>query len=169
MPATRCEKFAHSLVAAGTDLDRTNQGLLMRLMGLPDDGRLAPGQLSPRKEKAQTLNALVQRLRQLANRQPVLFLVEDWHRIDPTSEELIGLVVEQLKDSTVLLVVTFRPDYAPPWGNPTHLTRLTMPRLGRRHCTALVEAMTDGRALPPELLGEIVAKADGMPLFAGRS
>ena len=103
MPATRCEKFAHSLVAAGTDLDRTNQGLLMRLMGLPDDGRLAPGQLSPRKEKAQTLNALVQRLRQLANRQPVLFLVEDGHRIDPTSEELIGLVVEQLKDSTVLL------------------------------------------------------------------
>jgi predicted ATPase len=73
--------------------------------------------------------------------------------------------VDRSKDSRVLLVVTFRPRYTPPWGNPGHLTRLTMPRLGRRQCAALVEAVTEGKRLPSELVDEIVAKTDGIPLF----
>ncbi len=95
----------------------------------------------------------------------MLLLIEDAHWIDPTTEQLIGLTIEQSRDARLLVIITCRPEYAPPWGNHANLTRLALNRLGHRQSAELVAAVTGGRVLPAEVLAEIIAKTDGIPLF----
>ena len=149
---------------AGT-LPSTSLGALLRVMGLPDDGHAPANKQTPQQEKAHALRALVEMLRQLSLQQPVLMLVEDAHWIDPTTEELIALAVDQLRDSRVLTMITCRPEYSPSWGSPAQWTRLTLIRLGQRQCAALIDAVALGKALPAEVQAEIIRKTDGVPLF----
>jgi class 3 adenylate cyclase/tetratricopeptide (TPR) repeat protein len=151
------------LVRFAGELPDEQLGALLRLLGLPDGGR--PPSAAPHEEKTRTFQALWQLLQRLAEQQPVLYLVEDAHWIDPTTEELIGQTIERLRDARVLMVVTARPEYQPGWGNPAHVTLLRLNRLGQRHCVALVGAVTRGKPLPAEVLAEIVRKTDGVPLF----
>jgi class 3 adenylate cyclase len=162
--AQRCQKLER-LTGPDMDLSPQSHGQLMRLMGAPDGGRLAPAGENPQQEKAQTLQAPIDLLRALARDLPVLLLIEDAHWIDPTSEELVGLTIEQSRDTRLLVLVTYRPEYTPPWGNHANLTRLALNRLGQRQCAELVAAVTGGRPLPAEVLAEIVLKTDGIPLF----
>ena len=92
----------------------------------------------------------------------MLLLIEDAHWIDPTTEELVGLTIEQSRNTRLLVIVSCRPEYAPPWGNHANLTRLALNRLGQRQCAELVAAVTGGRPLPPEVLAEIVLKTDDL-------
>jgi class 3 adenylate cyclase/tetratricopeptide (TPR) repeat protein len=163
-PEQRGQKLEH-LTGPDMDLSPQSHGQLMRLMGAPDGGRLAPVGEKPQQEKAQTLQAPIDLLRSLARHLPVLLLIEDAHWIDPTSEELVGLTIEQSRDARLLVLVTCRPEYTPPWGNHANLTRLALNRLGQRQCAELVGAVTGGRPLPAEVLAEIVLKTDGIPLF----
>ena len=141
-------------------------GYLLRAMGLPDGGRIPPsGGDSPMRENAQLLQAPIDLLRGLSRHRPVLLLIEDAHWIDPTTEQLVAQSIEQLVDARVLILITCRPEYAPSWGNPAHLTRLTLNRLGHKQSSALVAAVTGGKPLPPEVLAEIIRKTDGIPLF----
>jgi tetratricopeptide (TPR) repeat protein len=156
--ADKLERLAGALPA-------TSLGCLLRLMGLPDGGRSSPGGASPQEEKAHTLEALIDLLRRLSEQQPVLFLVEDAHWIDPSTEELIAQVAERVRDAHVLMLVTSRLEYAPSWGNVSQLTRHSLNRLSHSQCTALVSAVTPGKALPAEVLDEIIRKTDGIPLF----
>jgi len=149
---------------AGTGLGPVEVGRLQKLLGLPDGGRL-PAAESPQQEKAATLSALVDGVAGLAARQPVLLLLEDAHWIDPTTEELLGQAIEQLREARVLILVTCRPEYAPSWGNPAHLTRLTLNRLGLRQSAALIRSVAHGKALPAAVVDEIVRKTDGIALF----
>ena len=87
------------------------------------------------------------------------------HWVDPTTLELFDLVVERLQRLPALLVVTFRPEFRPPWTGHAHVTPLTLNRLSRRHAAAMVEQVTGGKALPAEVLDQIIAKTDGVPLF----
>ena len=82
-------------------------------MGLPDGGRSPTGGASPQEEKVHTLEALIELLQRLSEQQPVLFLVEDAHWIDPTTEELIAQMAQRVHDTRVLLLVTCRPEYTP--------------------------------------------------------
>jgi predicted ATPase/class 3 adenylate cyclase len=126
---------------------------------------LPPLNLSPARRKGRTLELLVAEVGALARRQPVLVQIEDVHWIDPTTLEYIGLLIAALRDWPVLLILAFRPEFKPAWAESAAVTRLSLARLDRQHSTAMVARLTEGQALPAELLDEIVAKADGVPLF----
>ena len=116
-------------------------------------------------QKRRTLQALVDQLAGLAAQQPVLALYEDVHWIDPSTLELLGLVIERIRQLPVLVLITFRPEFQPPWTGQAHVTTLTMSRLGRRQGADLVARVTGDKPLPAEIVEQIVARTDGVPLF----
>lgn len=138
--------------------------LFAALLSLPAD-RWAPLNLSPQKQKEKTLEALIGRIEALAERGPVLMVVEDVHWIDPTSQELLQLLVPEVHRRPVLLIVTHRPEYVRAWEGMGHVTTMTLNRLGRSQGAALVDAVAKGRALPAAVVDEILARTDGVPLF----
>ncbi len=139
--------------------------LLAALLSVPIDGRYPVLDMTPQQQMAKTLTAVTDRLADLSAAEAVLVLFEDVHWIDPTTSELLELIVERVRDLPVLVVLTYRPDYAPPWRADSHLTALTLNRLTARQSAAMVAAVASGRALPAEVLDRIVAKSDGVPLF----
>jgi class 3 adenylate cyclase/tetratricopeptide (TPR) repeat protein len=163
-PELRGEKLGRMM---GEEMDASSSayGQLLRLMGAPVGDRLPPPSDNPKHEMAQLLQAPVDLLRNLSRQLPVLLLIEDAHWIDPTTEQLNVLTVEMSRDLRILVVMTARPEYVPPWGALANLTRLALNRLGQRQCAELVDAVTGGRTLPPEVLAEIILKTDGIPLF----
>jgi predicted ATPase len=121
--------------------------------------------LSPQKQKDKTLEALADQVEALARREPVLMVFEDAHWIDPTSQESLDVLVPRLQALPILLVITYRTEYAPHWTEQAHITTLGLSRLGRRLGAELVARLTRGKALPQEVLDQIVAHTDGVPLF----
>lgn len=140
-------------------------GALLRTMGLHDAEHASENVQSPQHQKTQTLRALVELLRASATRHPILLLVEDAHWIDPTTEELLALLFDQLRGSRLLTLVTCRPEYTAAFGSPAHMTRHTLNRLGQRQSAALIDAVALGKSLPAEVQAEILRKTDGVPLF----
>ncbi|MEP7343811.1 MAG: AAA family ATPase [Gemmatimonadaceae bacterium] len=138
--------------------------LIAALLSLPTE-RYPPLALSPQQRKERTLEVLVGQVEALSRRQPVLMVFEDAHWIDPTSQEALDVLVPQVQALSVLLVVTYRPEYTPRWAQQPHVTVLGLSRLGRRQGVELVAKVTGGRALPAEVLEQIVAHTDGVPLF----
>jgi class 3 adenylate cyclase/tetratricopeptide (TPR) repeat protein len=124
-----------------------------------------PLNLSPQKQKDKTLEALAHQVEALAQRQPVLMIYEDAHWIDPTSQEALDLLVPRLQRLPVLLILTYRPEYSPRWGEQAHVTALGLNRLGRRQGAELVSKLSGGKALPQEVLDQILVHTDGVPLF----
>src|ERR671927_19400 len=102
----------------------------------------------------------------MAHQSPVLMVWEDVHWIDPTSRELLDLIVGRVQSLPVLLVITFRPEFAPPWVGQAHVTLLPLARLSRRDNAALVAWVAGDQSLPTELLDQLVTRSDGVPLFA---
>jgi predicted ATPase len=92
-------------------------------------------------------------------------LFEDVHWIDPTSRELLDLTVDLMRRLPALLVITFRPEFQPPWSGPAHITSLGLNRLGKRDGGALVHSLANNAALTADIVAEIVERADGVPLF----
>ncbi len=136
--------------------------LLGPALGLQD---AAPSDAAPAGSKAETLALLQDLLLAPAADEPLCILVEDAHWVDPTTQELLGLLIDRLGDRRVLLLITHRPEFTPPWGTPAHLTRLTINRLSARACAGLIGDLARGKAMPEEVVRQIVAKADGVPLF----
>jgi class 3 adenylate cyclase/predicted ATPase len=139
--------------------------LLADLLSLPAPERFSLPNLSPQRKRERTLEALTNQLEGLARQQPVLAVFEDAHWIDPTSRELLDLVIERARTLPVLLIVTFRPEFQPPWTGQPQVTMLTLNRLDRRGRTALVAQIAGGKALPGEVVAQIVDRTDGVPLF----
>src|SRR5262249_4391203 len=111
------------------------------------------------------LEALIRQLTSLAHQQPVLIVFEDAHWIDPTSRDLLDLTVERIRHLSVLLIVTFRPEFQPPWIGQPRVTMLPINRLDRVEGTVLVRQFGDGKALPDEVVAQIIDRTDGVPLF----
>jgi class 3 adenylate cyclase len=139
--------------------------LLAALLAIPTDGRYPPLDLPPQRMKQRTLEILVEQVAGLASQQPVLAVYEDVHWIDPSTLELLGLIVERVQRLRALVVITFRPEFSPPWLRPAHVTQLSLSRLTRRHGAAVALGVSGGKVLPPEVLDQIVARTDGVPLF----
>jgi class 3 adenylate cyclase/predicted ATPase len=139
--------------------------LIADLMSLRNSGRHPLPNLSPQRKKERTLEALVRQLEGLARRQPVMVVFEDAHWIDPTSRELLDLTIERLRTLPVLLIVTFRPEFQPPWTDQPQVTTLALNRLDRRDRTILIEQIAGGKALPVGVVAQIVDRTDGVPLF----
>ena len=139
--------------------------LLATLFGVPTGERYPALTLTPEVQKRRTLQALADQVAGLAAQQPVLALHEDVHWIDPSTLELLGLVIERIQRLPVLMLVTFRPEFQPPWTGQAHVTTLTMSRLGRRQGADLVTRVAGNKPLPAEIVEQIVARTDGVPLF----
>ena len=140
--------------------------LFASMLSLEAGDRYSALNMSPQKQKEETLQALADQGAALSEQQPVLMIFEDAHWIDPTSQEMLDLMVPQIADMRVLMVVTYRPEYEAPWSQGlAHLTNLSLNRLGRKQASGMVARITRGRSLPDEVLDLIVAKTDGVPLF----
>jgi class 3 adenylate cyclase/tetratricopeptide (TPR) repeat protein len=159
------EKFAKlETLLARADADRVLLPLANLLSLSPSDRYRIP-ELSPQKRKEMTLAALLTQLNGLAARQPVFVIVEDVHWADPTSLELLTMTLEQVSRLRVLLLITARPEFTPPWPGHAHVTTISLTRLNRRNGAALVERVTAGKTLPEEVMDQILARTDGVPLF----
>jgi class 3 adenylate cyclase/tetratricopeptide (TPR) repeat protein len=163
-PAEKIAKLEALLAQSSTDLNRS-VAFLANLLSLPPNGRYHLPDLTPQKRKEQTLCMLLAQLEGLARSKPVLMIFEDAHWIDPTSLELLGFVVRRIPQLRVLLLITARPEFAPPWPGHAHMTTLALTRLNRRHGAAIIERVTGGKTLPEEVMDQILARTDGVPLF----
>ena len=161
-PAEKFAKLEALLVRA--DADRVLLPLA-NLLSLPPSDRYRIPELSPQKRKEMTLAAFLTQLNRLAARQPVFVIVEDVHWADPTSLELLTMTLEQLPRLRVLLLITARPEFTPPWPGHAHATTVSLTRLNRRNGAALIERVTAGKTLPEEVMDQILARTDGVPLF----
>jgi class 3 adenylate cyclase/predicted ATPase len=140
--------------------------LLAVLLAVPlPEGSYAARTLPPQQQRQQTLDALVAWLLAEAERQPVLVVWEDLQWADPSTLELLGVLLGQTPTVPMLTVLTFRPVFVPPWPSRSHLTPLTLNRLERLQVEALITHLAGGKALPAEVMAHIVAKTDGVPLF----
>jgi predicted ATPase/class 3 adenylate cyclase len=163
-PEQKLRKLEGFLVQYGLPLAEAVP-LFAALLSLPLTDDYAPLTLSPERQKQQTLQALLTILLRIAAQQPVLFIMEDLHWVDPTTLEFLGLLVDQGPTARLLTLLTFRPDFSPPWTGRAHLTQMTLPRLPRRQAVEMTGRVAHGKALPPEVVAQVVAKTDGVPLF----
>jgi class 3 adenylate cyclase len=152
-PATRLEKL-EALLARAAPPDE-DVAFLADLLSLPGSERYPLPDLSPQRKKERTLEALIRQLEGLAHRQHVVIVLEDAHWIDPTSGELLDLIVERVRSLPALLIVTFRPEFQPPWTGQPQVTMLALNRLDRRDRTALAVQIAGGKALPDEVAAQI--------------
>jgi predicted ATPase len=100
-----------------------------------------------------------------AERQPMLLVHEDLHWADPSTLEIIGMLVEQVPTVPMLIVLIYRPQFVPPWPNRSHMTPITLNRLERPQVEAMITQLGGGKALPAEVVQHIVARTDGVPLY----
>jgi predicted ATPase len=129
------------------------------------DNRYHSLTLSPQRQRQKTLETLVAILLELAERQPVLFIVEDLHWTDPTTRELLNLLIDQTPTASMLVLLTCRPHFQPAWHHRSYITEITVNHLSHAQVERIVTGMTDGKTLPQEVLQQIIAKTDGVPLF----
>src|SRR5438270_904736 len=101
----------------------------------------------------------------IAAQQPVLFVMEDLHWVDPSTLEFLSLLVDQGPTAHILVLCTFRPDFSPPWTGRSHLAQVTVHRLPRRQAVEVIRQVAHRKTLPPQVIEQIVAKTDGVPLF----
>jgi predicted ATPase len=139
--------------------------LIADLLSLPASERHKLPNLSPQRKKEKTLEALIRQLEGLARQQPIAMVFEDAHWIDRTSRELLDLTIDRVRSLPVLLIVTFRPEFQPPWTGQPQVTMLALNRLDRHDRTALVEQVAGGKSLPGEVIDQIADRTDGVPLF----
>ena len=163
-PQHKLNKLEGFVVQYGLPLAETVP-LLAALLSLPLTDTYTPLTVSSEQQKQQTLHVLLTVLMRIAAQQPVLFVMEDLHWVDPTTLELLSLLVDQGPTARILVLLTFRPDFSPPWTGRSHLTQMTLPRLPGRQAAEMTDQVAHGKALPPEVVAQIVAKTDGVPLF----
>ena len=152
-----------AIAAAHGDIDRVAP-LFAGLLSIPTGDRYPPLELSPQQQKDATVAALVNHFLGLAREMPLVIAFEDLHWIDPTSREVIDLLVDRVQNRSILVIITARSEFQPSWHPHSHITTLVLNRLSRPLRTTLVERVA-GRELPKEVVEEIIVKTDGVPLF----
>lgn len=163
-PEIKLEKL-ETLLSQGSPLDE-EVALIADLLSLKLADRYPPFDLTPQGKKEKTFETLLRQVEGLARQTPVLMVFEDAQWIDPTSCELLDLVVERVQRLPVLLLITFRPEFQAPWTDQAHVTMLALNRLDRRGGVAMVERIIGNTgSLPGDIVEEIVERSDGVPLF----
>ena len=152
-------------VLARSDATEEATALFASLLSIPAGELYRLPEMSPQKFRERTLAALLGRLTGLVAREPGLVIFEDVHWIDPTTLELLARTVEQLASMRVLLLVTARPEFKPPWPDQAHVTTLVLNRLGDEESAALVRQTAGEVFLPSAALRQVVEHAEGVPLF----
>ena len=163
-PEAKLDKLEKVL---GFATERMNEvvPLIASMLSIPLGKRYPALTVSPAQQRRLTLSALLDRMEGLAARKPLLILFEDAHWADATSLEVLDLVIERVRRLPILLLITFRPEFEAPWSAMPDIATVTLGRLDRVQAETLVERVAGGRKLPAEVLAQIVAKTDGVPLF----
>jgi class 3 adenylate cyclase/predicted ATPase len=163
-PPARLAKIEAALVRYGLAQPEA-MALWAAFLSVPVSDKHPPLNLTPQRQKEKTFQAIVALLLALGAEQPLLVIVEDLHWADPSTRELVDFVFGQVPAASILLLMTSRPEFRPPWANHSHFTHLTVNRVTRRQTELMVERVTGGKPLPAEVLQQVVAKTDGVPLF----
>lgn len=163
-PDRKLDRLATLVAAVGRSAEE-DVPLLAELLSVPGGERFPPPNVIPPRRKELVLETLVGHLAALSEREPVLFLLEDAHWIDPTTQDLLDVTIERLPGLPVLMVVTHRPRYVAPWVGRPHVTLSSLARLDPRESALLVEGVSGGDPLPATVVERIVEKTDGVPLF----
>ena len=135
------------------------------LLNIPTGDKYPPPTESPQQLKLQVIEALINHFSTMAEQAPILIVVEDIHWLDPSTFEMLERWIEELKTERCFLILTFRPEFQPPWKHHSYFTTLTLNRLSRRESTAIISEITGGKTLPQQVLDDIIEKTDGVPLF----
>jgi class 3 adenylate cyclase len=163
-PEERLQKL-EAVLSQGTNNLTEPVPLFADLLSVPTGDRYPPLNLTPQKRKEKTLHAQLKQVEGLTARQPVLMVWEDVHWSDPTTRESLDLLIDRVATLRVLVVLTFRPEFAPPWVGRPHVVLITLSRLPPRQRAQMIGHMTGGKALPKEIADQIVDRTDGVPLF----
>ena len=161
--STKLDKLDALLVTTATS--REDAALLAEMLSLPNDGRYSALDLTPQQRRQRTLDALIGLIEAISRQTPVLMIFEDAHWADPSSLEVFGRLVDRIDALRVLLLVTFRPEFASPWIGRLHVTALTINRLVPHEVMALIDGIAGDRQLGDNIRRDIVERADGIPLF----
>ena len=163
-PGRRLDKL-EALLALGTTQVQAVAPLFAALLSIPLGDRYPQLAFSPAQQRRRTLAALLDQFESHARQQPILLLIEDAQWADDTSLELLNLIVERARQLPIVALVTFRPEFEPPWAGLANVGTLMLGRLDRENVESIVSQVASGRALPTEVMKQIVAKTDGNPLF----
>jgi class 3 adenylate cyclase/predicted ATPase len=162
-PQARLDKLDALLAQTSTSIE--DVGLFADMLSLANDGRYPALELTPPQRRQRTFDALIFQVEALTRQNPVLMIFEDAHWIDPTTLEVFGRLVDRIAPLRVLLIVTFRPDFDPPWVGQPHVTTLTINRLRQRDVDAMIDRVAGNKLLPASIRQDIVERTDGIPLF----
>src|SRR5215510_7539459 len=143
-----------ALTASGIALSEAVP-LLAALLSLPLPASYPPLTLTPQRQRQKTLETLLAWLHAETQRQPVLLIVEDLHWLDPSTLELLSLLIDQCAPMRLCLVLTARPEFHPPWAMLAHCTTLMLRRLTQAEVGCVVTHVVGGKALPPSVLQEV--------------
>jgi class 3 adenylate cyclase/predicted ATPase len=152
-------------VLAQTSTSAPDAALFAEMLSLPNDGRYPALELAPQERRQRTMQALISQLETLTRRTPVLMIFEDAHWTDPTSLEAFGQVVDRVRSLPVLLIVTFRPEFEPPWIGRPYVTALTINRLAQRDIEDMIDGVVGNKFIPASVRKDIIERTDGIPLF----
>jgi class 3 adenylate cyclase/predicted ATPase len=150
---------------AQTSTSAQDAALFAEMLSLRSDGRYPALALTPEQRRERTLEALTAQMQALSRQNPVLMIFEDVHWTDPTSLEAFGQVVDRLRTLPVLLIVTFRPEFEPPWIGRSYVTALTVNRLAQRDIQVMIDHVVGNKLIPASVRQDIIKRTDGIPLF----
>ena len=160
----RLDKLEALLKPTSRNLER-DLALFAGLLGLSVDNCSPTISVTPQQKREMTLTSLLDQLEALSTTKPILVVLEDAHWIDPTSLELLDRTVARVAELPVLLLISMRPEFQPPWIGQPHVTMLSLSRLGHRDAAMIVAGVAKGKALPDAVIKHILERADGVPLF----
>jgi hypothetical protein len=162
-PPAKLDKL--DLLLAPTSTPKQEAALFAEMLSLPNDGRYPALDLPPPQRRQRTLEALIAQIEALTRSAPVLMIFEDAHWTDPTSLEAFGRAVDRIRTLRVLLIVTYRPEFEPPWIGRPHVTALTINRWAERDIDAMIDGVVGNKHLPASVRQDIIERSDGIPLF----
>ena len=154
------------LLSEWSEVTERHLPLFANVMSLPMALENDLPKLPSDRLKAQFQNALIQTVEALAQHRPVLLLFEDLHWIDPSTEEIIELLIERLRSRRVLIMCTFRPTYRPPWTGKSGVASLQIERLDRDHVHQMLDELLKSEQVTEAMKDQIANRTDGVPLFA---
>ena len=150
---------------APTSTSKQDAALFAEMLSLPNDGRYPALNMDPQQRRQKTLEALTAQLEALSRQKPALMIFEDAHWTDPTSLETFGRVVDRVRSLPVLLIVTFRPEFEPPWIGRHYVAALTINRLAQHDIEAMIDRVVGNKLIPAGVRKDIIERTDGIPLF----
>ncbi len=162
-PESKLDKLESLLRTSAENIEAVAP-LFASLLSLPAADRYGALNLTPEQRRDRTIEAMIDQVLALSRQRPVLFVLEDAHWIDPSTETFVGEMMARVADAAVLIVISYRPVYAPPWRRHPHLLTIALNKLSRKQGIEIVRA-AGGRELADTVVDQIIARADGVPLY----